>query len=131
ALRMLQEERLNPVRQDDAAATYAAKLLKSESLIDWRQDAQQIERAVRAFNPFPACTAKLGDVTIKIWQAALTDEQGEPGRVLSVDKRGICVACGKGALRLEVLQRPGGKAQPAVQFLQAMPVKTGDSFSVD
>ena len=132
ALRLLQENSLVPVRQDDAAATYAAKLLKSEAQIDWRQDAQQIERAVRAFNPFPVCHAKLGDVTIKIWQAGLcADEHGEPGKVLAVDKRGICVACGKGALRLEVLQRPGGKAQPAAQFLQAMPISVGDSFSAD
>ena len=57
ALRLLQEHRLTPVKQDGAAATYAAKLLKSEAQIDWRQDARQIERAVRAFNPFPVCHA--------------------------------------------------------------------------
>src|SRR5574340_154162 len=130
ALRLLQEGRLAPVRQDDAAATYAAKLLKSEAQIDWRQDARQIERAVRAFNPFPVCHAGLNGVTIKIWQAGLQEgAQGAPGEVLAADKRGITVACGKDALRLEVLQRPGGKAQPAAQFLQAVPVKPGDSFS--
>jgi methionyl-tRNA formyltransferase len=48
--------------------------------------------------------------------------------VIEVNKRGIAVACGKGALRLEVLQRPGGKAQPAEQFLQAMPIEVGDVF---
>ena len=50
---------------------------------------------------------------------------------MAADKHGITVACGTGALRLEVLQRPGGKAQPAAQFLQAMPIKAGDRFSVD
>ncbi|HEU0282987.1 MAG TPA: methionyl-tRNA formyltransferase, partial [Gallionella sp.] len=144
ALRLLQESglagisptggnsqnRLAPVRQDDAAATYAAKLLKSEAQIDWQQDARQIERAVRAFNPFPVCHASLDGVAVKIWQAALQEgAQGEAGKVLAVDKRGITVACGKDALRLEVLQRPGGKAQPAAQFLQAVPIKPGDSFS--
>ena len=131
ALRLLQEHRLTPVKQDNDVATYAAKLLKSEAQIDWRQDARQIERAVRAFNPFPVCHADFNGVTIKIWQAALcADEQGAPGKVLAANKQGITVACGKDALRLEVLQRPGGKAQPAAQFLQAVPVKAGDNFPV-
>ena len=131
ALRLLQEHHLTPVKQDNAAATYAAKLLKSEAQVDWRQDARQIERAVRAFNPFPVCHADFNGVTIKIWQAGLcAGEQGVPGRVLAADKQGITVACGKDALRLEVLQRPGGKAQPAAQLLQAVPVKAGDNFSV-
>jgi methionyl-tRNA formyltransferase len=130
ALRLLQEGRLAPVRQDDTAATYAAKLLKSEAQVDWRQDARQIERAVRAFNPFPVCQSNRNGVAIKIWQAALQEGvHGEPGKVLAVDKRGITVACGEDALRLEMLQRPGGKAQPAAQFLQAMPTKAGDRFS--
>ncbi|MBI5439468.1 MAG: methionyl-tRNA formyltransferase [Nitrosomonadales bacterium] len=129
ALRLLQEHRLTPVRQDNDAACYAAKLLKSEAQIDWRQNAWQIERAVRAYNPFPVCHADFNGVTIKIWQAALLEgAQGEPGRVLAADKHGITVACGKDALLLEVLQRPGGKAQPVAQFLQAMQVKAGDSF---
>lgn len=130
ALHLLQEDRLTPVKQDDAAATYAAKLLKSEAQIDWRQDARQIKRAVRAFNPFPVCHASLNGTAIKIWQAAVQENmQGEDGKVLAVDKHGIIVACGKDALRLEILQRPGGKAQPAPQFLQAVPVRPGDSFS--
>lgn len=127
ALRRLPE--LVPVKQDDAAATYAAKILKSEGRIDWSQDARQLGLAVRAFNPFPVCHAALGDTAIKVWQATPVAQQGEPGTVLAVDKQGITVACGKDALRLEVLQRPGGKAQPAVQFLQAVPVQAGDRFS--
>ena len=130
ALRLLQEGRLAPVRQDAAAATYAAKLLKSEAQIDWRQDARRIERAVRAFNPFPVCHASLNGMVVKIWRAALREGMhGEAGRVLAADRTGITVACGRDALRLEMLQRPGGKAQPAAQFLQAVPVGPGDSFS--
>jgi methionyl-tRNA formyltransferase len=135
ALRLLQENRLTPIKQDNDAACYAAKLLKSEAQIDWRQDARQIERAVRAYNPFPVCHANLNGVAIKVWQAELClDKRGEPdkccnpGKVIAVDKSGITVACGKDALRLEALQRPGGKAQPAAQFLQAIPVKVGDIF---
>jgi methionyl-tRNA formyltransferase len=130
ALRLLQENRLAPIKQDNDAACYADKLTKSEALIDWRLDARQIERAVRAYNPFPVCHANLNSVAIKVWQAKICpDKRGDPGKVIEVDKRGITVACGKEALRLEVLQRPGGKAQPAAQFLQAMPVKVGDAFN--
>jgi methionyl-tRNA formyltransferase len=129
ALRLLQENRLTPVVQDNNAACYAPKLLKSEAMIDWRQDAEQIARAVRAYNPFPVCQSKLNDVVLKVWQAEVyPDQHGKPGEVLSVDRLGITVACGKGALQLLVLQRPGGKAQPAAQFMQAMPVNAGEFF---
>ncbi len=142
ALRLLQESglagmppgnsqnRLIPIKQDNGAACYAAKLTKSEAQINWREDARQIERAVRAYNPFPVCHASINGTMIKIWQAGLcADQQGEPGKVLAADKHGITVACGTGALRLEVLQRPGARAQPAAQFLQALPVKPGDQFA--
>ncbi|MBK9161398.1 MAG: methionyl-tRNA formyltransferase [Nitrosomonadales bacterium] len=128
ALRLLQENRLTAVKQDDTVATYAAKLLKSESQINWQMDARQIVYAVRAFNPFPVCHTVFNGMGIKIWQAEHTVQQGEPGTVLALGKQGITVACGKDALRLEVLQRPGGKAQPASQFLQAIPVRVGDRF---
>lgn len=135
ALRLLQENRLTPIKQDSGAACYAAKLTKSEAQIDWRQDARQIELAVRAYNPFPVCHARLKGVAVKVWQAALcpdkravSDNSYSPGKVIEADKRGITVACGKDALRLERLQRPGGKAQLAEQFLRGVPVEVGDVF---
>lgn len=127
----LEQGGLSPVSQDDSAACYAAKLLKGEAQIDWHQDARQIARAVRAYNPFPVCQARLSDEVLKIWQARVfPDRCGKPGEILAVDKQGILVACGQGALLLTVLQRPGGKAQSAAQFLQAMPVRPGDNFLV-
>jgi methionyl-tRNA formyltransferase len=128
ALRLLQAGQLQPVRQNNAEACYAPKLLKSEAVIDWRLDARVIERTVRAFNPFPVCQSAFRGVTIKIWQASLIDMNGAPGTVLVADKRGIVVACGDGALCLEILQRPGGKAQTAAHFMQAVPVQPGDIF---
>ncbi len=137
ALELLELQRLAPIKQDEAAATYAAKLQKSEGELNWeqdgglnwQQDARQIERAIRAFNPFPVCRANLNGIAIKIWQAKLIQQDGEPGVVLAADKSGITVACGKDALCLESLQRPGGKAQSAAQFLQAIAVNIGDKFS--
>lgn len=128
-LHLLQTQKLMPIKQSDADACYATKLLKSEAQIDWQLDAKIIERTVRAFNPFPVCQTTLQGVVIKIWQASLCDGQGEPGTVLVVNKQGVVVACGKGALRLEILQRPGSKAQPVTQFLQAMPISVGACFT--
>jgi methionyl-tRNA formyltransferase len=128
-IRLLQENHLTAVKQNNEAASYATKLLKSEAKIDWRKDARQIERTVRAFNSFPVCYTTMNSSVIKIWQAGLrTNGHGEPGGVIGVDKGGITVACGKDALYLEILQRSGGKAQPAAQFLQSNLVKIGDVF---
>lgn len=136
ALRLLQKNSLMPVRQNNDDASYAAKLSKAEAHIDWRLDAHQIERAVRAYNPFPVCHARLNGVMIKVWQVALDVDNrpvpgtgDSPGLVTGADKSCITVACGSGSLRLLQLQRPGGKAQTAAQFLQAMPIKVGDQFS--
>ena len=128
-LRLLQAQQLLPVMQNDAEACYAPKLLKQEAQIDWQLDAHIIERTIRAFNPFPVCTTNLQGEVIKVWQVSLCERQGEPGTVLAVSKQCIVVACGKGALCLEVLQRPGSKAQPVTQFLQAMPISVGDQFT--
>ena len=129
ALHLLQGNRLSPTKQDNQAACYAAKLTKVEAQIDWHQDADQIERAVRAYNPFPVCHSRLKGTALKIWQAELCrGNSGEPGKVISIDKHGIMVACGKDALNLQMLQRSGGKAQPAAQFLQALPIQIGDTF---
>ncbi len=127
ALPLLEQNRLTRVPQDDALATYAAKLSKAEAQIDWSQTAEQIARAVRAYNPFPAATTSLNATPVKIWKASVrAGLSGKPGAVLSVEKDSIIVACGKDALRLEVLQRPNAKAMAAAQFIQGFPVHPGD-----
>ena len=129
-LRLLEQNRLVRMPQDNAQATYAAKLTKTEAQIDWTDDAAHIARAVRAYNPFPAACTTLNATPIKIWQASVRDDLGgEPGTVLSVEKGGINVACGQGALCLEVLQRPNAKALPAAQFVQGFSLHPGDLFS--
>jgi len=131
ALHLLEQNRLERVPQDNAQATYAAKLSKAEAQIDWTGDASQIARAVRAYNPFPVATATFNATPIKIWQASIRDAPGGyPGTILSVEKNGIIVACGQGALCLEVLQRPNAKALPAAQFVQGFALHPGDRFTV-
>ena len=127
ALDLLADGKLPHTPQDNAQATYAAKLNKAEAQIDWTQDALQIARAVRAYNPFPAAATHIGGVPVKIWQARVVPgANGAPGVIVSVDEDGIVVACGEGALSLEVLQRPHAKAMPAGQFIRGFAVAPGD-----
>ncbi len=131
ALRLLQQGQLKRVPQDTAHASYAAKLSKAEAQINWAEPAAQLARAVRAYNPFPIAYSTLKATPIKIWQASMCDDlSGAPGTVLAVEKNGIVVACGLGALRLEILQRPNAKALPAAQFAQGFVVHPGDHFAL-
>jgi methionyl-tRNA formyltransferase len=129
-LRLLIQGKLQHEPQDNAHATYAAKLSKAEAQINWRDDATQIGRMVRAYNPFPVAQTSFEDSVIKIWQASvLSNMKGEPGTVLSTGKEGIVVACGQGALCLEILQRPNAKAMDAAQFIQGFTLRPGDRFA--
>lgn len=95
--------------QDDSLATYAHKLNKDEARLDWSRPAVELERLVRAFNPWPICHSTLHGEALKVHAAQLGEGQGAPGSVLAADKSGLTVACGEGALRLTRLQLPGGK----------------------
>ena len=95
--------------QDDSLATYAHKLNKDEARLDWSRPAVELERLVRAFNPWPICHSTLNGEALKIHAAQLGEGQGAPGSVLAADRSGLTVACGEGALRLTRLQLPGGK----------------------
>ena len=111
-------------------ATYAHKVDKAESAIDWRLPADVIERRIRAFDPFPGATGVIDGEAIKCWRAQSSAGQGAPGELLSVSEAGIVVACGVGALRLTELQRAGGKRLPAAQFLQGRSLAAGNAFEL-
>ncbi|BCA26041.1 methionyl-tRNA formyltransferase [Metapseudomonas otitidis] len=95
--------------QDDALATYAHKLNKDEARIDWSRPADELERLVRAFNPWPICHSTLDGQPLKVLAAEPAEGRGQPGQILDASKDGLTVACGAGALRLTRLQLPGGK----------------------
>jgi len=109
AVARLQAGALPGERQDDTLATYAHKLSKDEARLDWQRPAAELERLVRAFNPWPICHSSLAGDVLKVHAARLVPGQGEPGRILAVGKDGLTVACGTGALQLTRLQLPGGK----------------------
>lgn len=110
---------IKPEPQNNEQANYAQKLTKEEARIDWQENAMQLERSIRAFNPWPVCYFEVQDKPVKIWQASVSDAEGESGTILAADKQGILVATGKGSLRLETIQLPGKKAMSAAEVLNA------------
>ena len=116
--------------QDECLVTYAHKLEKSESKIDWQKSAVEISRQVRAFNPFPVATAQFRGETCRIWFASALNKKthSKIGEITDLTSS-IHAACGEGAVEIFELQMPGGKRQTAQQFIQGQHVKIGEFFS--
>ncbi len=136
---------LMPQVQDDAQATYAAKLSKEEARLDWRLPAAALARAVRAYNPVPGAWTLLDGAPLKIWSAHVVAGSGapkdadflrasaqershEPGTVLLAEADRLLVACGRGALALQEIQPAGGKRMTAAAFLAGRPLPAGTRF---
>jgi methionyl-tRNA formyltransferase len=117
----LERGHLVPRPQDDAQASYAGKLEKSEACIDWGRPATDLARMVRAFNSWPVAETRYDGRQLRIWEAIPVqgDVTVPPGTVLSATREGIDVACGDGHLRILRLQLPGARAVPAADFINA------------
>lgn len=139
---------LTPTRQPGEGVTYAHKIDKAESAIDWRDHARVISRRVRAFDPFPGATTTFHGETIKIWSCeALAEMESaweapaksgsgrhnvDVGQILAITPQGIDVACGESSvLRLTLLQRAGGKRLAFADFLRGFVLNPGDIFGTD
>ena len=119
---------LTSVLQDESLVTYAHKLEKSESAIDWHKSAAEISRRVRAFNPFPVASAQFRGETCRIWFATATNGKANAGEVVGLEGA-LLLGCGEGLLQITELQMPGGKRQTAQQFVQGQHIKLGEIFS--
>lgn len=132
ALQLRAQDRLPRTRQPEGGVSYARKIEKHEAVIDWGSPAAVIERRVRAFNPFPGCSTHLGKESIKVWGAALAEQELAPGTqagsVLRIEEDAIVVAAQSGALRLTRLQRAGGKPLSAREFLRGFPIAAGNAL---
>jgi methionyl-tRNA formyltransferase len=110
--------------QSEDGVTYAAKIGKAEALIDWHRDASEIERKVRAFNPWPIAETRLEGEQLRIYAAQAIDGgptvRPEPGTISEVRAESIVVACGHGALALTELQRPGRKPVAARDLINTL-----------
>lgn len=118
-------EELTWVPQPEIGVTYAEKLLKSEAPIDWTQPASAILNKIQAFNPFPGTTFIKDEIVIKIWAAEMVNQSGKPGEILSI-KDGLTIACGQGAIKATILQKPGKPRMPAQSFLQSLNFTVGE-----
>ncbi|HSV34766.1 MAG TPA: methionyl-tRNA formyltransferase [Ramlibacter sp.] len=131
ALKLAAGGGLKPVAQPPEGVTYAHKIEKAEAAIDWHEPAERIGRRIRAFDPFPGAHAVLGGETLKVWRAQVLPhvQEGAPGEILAVADQGIDVRCGEGALRLALLQRPGGKRLPVADFMRGFELQPGMTFA--
>ena len=110
--------------------TDAHKIDKAEARLDWRRPAVELERAVRAFDPFPGAIVSHDGAQFKLWRAALADCHGAPGEVLAADADGLVIACGTGALRAVELQLAGGRRQAAENVLPKLALVRGERLDL-
>ena len=111
--------------QEVNGVTYAEKILKSEAEIDWNLSAQEIDRQIRAFNPFPGATSHVHELPIKFWNSRIPkvgacSKAGAPGELLGFSEEGAYVQCGKGVIEILEMQKPGGKKMNASLCLQSL-----------
>lgn len=121
-LTLLEQGQMTPKAQDNDFATYAHKISKEEALIDWTRPAIELDREIRAFNPWPVAYTTWQSHTLRIWDAEVsphTDTHAAPRTILHASAEGIDVAAGIGALRLLKVQTPGGKVLSAADFYNA------------
>ena len=133
ALEMAAGSGLQPRPQPSDGISYAHKIEKHEAQINWLQSAVAIDRRIRAFNPFPVAFSHLGQEAIKFREAAVLAQAGPvhavAGQVLAVSAEGVDINTGDGVLRATRLQRAGGKALAAADFLRGFEVTPGMVFN--
>lgn len=127
ALDLIQTGSIAPEKQDDSLSNYAPKLSKEEAALDWQLTAAELERKVRAFNPFPVAHTKPAGTDevqrIRVWAATASDKSASapPGSITHISTEGLWIACKKGQLVLEQLQLPGKKAMSVGEILRGHP----------
>ncbi|WP_192459475.1 methionyl-tRNA formyltransferase [Musicola keenii] len=120
-LEQLASAQTKPEPQNNALATYAEKLSKEEARLDWQLSAAQLERCIRAFNPWPMSYFTVDDQPLKVWKAEALDikHNKHPGTIIDANKHGIQVATTDGVLNMQMLQPSGKKAMPAQDLLNS------------
>lgn len=138
ALNQIQLGTLNPLKQDDSLSNYAPKLSKEEAALDWNLTAAELQRKVRAFNPFPVAYSKMqgagDDARIRVLAASSSDTRSNAplGSITQINSAGLWVACKDGQLILENLQLPGKKPLNIGELLRGHPdlFKVGDQLEL-
>jgi methionyl-tRNA formyltransferase len=116
---------LKPRAQPATGATHASKIDKSEAAINWTASAIQLDRQVRAFNPWPIAETRFGNETLRVLRSQVAEAGGvhaDPGTLLGLAEDGLRVACGEGVLAIGELQRAGKRPVSARDFANAVRV---------
>jgi methionyl-tRNA formyltransferase len=125
--------KIQPQPQPAGSASHAPKIRKEDGRIDWNLPAISIWNRLRAFTPWPGAFAFLAGEPkphlLKIWKAETVEQSGRTGEILSADRNGILVACGRDALRILELQREGGRRMNAAEFLAGHALNAGENFA--
>jgi len=127
ALDDIEAGRARAVPQPQDGVTYATKIDKRDTRLNWSLPARELERAVRSFRPAPGAFALLDGEPVKIWRASVVDAGGAPGTVLEAQE-GLVIACGEQALAVSELQRAGGRRLSAAEFLRGYRLAPGARF---
>lgn len=128
----LEHNALSPVAQAQEGVSYAAKISKAESQIDWQDPALIIGRRIRAFNPAPGAWSTLNGHVYKVWNAQQAPSDASrlspPGTVIGADPTGVWVHTGQGILHITEMQKAGSKRMPLAEFLRGTPIAPSDRF---
>ncbi len=120
----LDQGRVDAHPQPATGVTYAAKITRDDAALNWRRPAEELERIVRAFRPSPGATTTLQGAPLKIWRASVESGDAPPGS-LAVVRDVLVAGCGRDRLRIEELQRPGGRRMRTAEFLRGTRIEPG------
>lgn len=121
---------IKEVLQDESKASYAPKIDRSLSVIDWTHPAAKISARIRALDPWPGALSHIGEKEIKLFLSSVVDNEykGEPGAIHKLSKEGLIIETGKGLVLIRELQIPGRRRLPVSEFLKGFSLKKGDKF---
>jgi methionyl-tRNA formyltransferase len=130
ALALIELDKAVEESQDEALASYAPKIDRALTRVDWSGDARSVARTIRAYDPRPGAFALLGGQEVKLFGARLAPrvESSNPGEVIAVDGDGLVVACGEGAVRVLQVQPSGKRRMTAEEWLRGRGVASGQQF---
>ena len=121
--RLASGQQISRTPQDESQVSFAPMLDKAMCPIDWNRTAQQIHNQVRGLHPWPVATMELNGTQFKVHETRVVEGQGVPGSVLELNKHGLVIACGQGAIEVRSLQAQGGKRMNAPDYFRGHPLE--------